>query len=98
MCMMDTDLYFSEYHPEGTSIFSYPKIHALVETYQASANDLIFGYPKPDCGCFPGCHDFKIQKAHIKDFCCSDYEAECINCKSNISNLFVELRFMVKNW
>lgn len=86
MCMMDTDLYLEEYNPEGTSIFSNPKIYAIVDIYGGDSNDIVFGYPTQDCGCFPGCQDFKVGDAsvgqvvtHLTDFCCSDWVDECVS-------------------
>lgn len=84
MCMMDTDLYLAEYNPGGTSVFSYDKIAALVSIYGDVSNDLVFGYPTPNCGCFPGCDDFIVSNPngdsdHLTDFCCNDWEAECVS-------------------
>lgn len=85
MCMMDTDLYFEEYNPEGTSKFSQQKIRDIVGIYGGDSNDLVFGYPTQDCGCFPGCQDFTVANlathkvTHFKDFCCSDWVDECVS-------------------
>lgn len=80
VCMMDTDLYLEEYNPYGTSIFSYAKVQELSVKYHPHGNDLIFGYPSPDCGCFPGCNDFLTPSGvHHTNFCCSDWQSICVN-------------------
>ena len=82
--MMDTDLYLEEYNPYGTSIFSYAKVQELSVKYHPHGNDLIFGYPSPDCGCFPGCNDFLTPSGvHHTNFCCSDWQSICVNREFN---------------
>lgn len=78
-CMMDTDLYLEEYNPNGTSKFSIEKINHLVSLFGDDANDLVFGWPEPDCGCFPGCDDFTVRDNHLIGFCCSDWESVCVD-------------------
>ena len=86
--LTDPDLYFSEYNPDGTSVFSTEKIRAIVEQYGAESNDVVMGYPSYDCGCFVGCEDFVVDLAdegltHFKDFCCDDYRPLCIDRESH---------------
>merc|ERR1712136_85349 len=64
-CMMDTDQFLEKFDPSGTSVFSLYKISQFVEFYGDDANDFVFGYPEPTCGCFPGCHDFTVGKNHV---------------------------------
>jgi len=78
-CMMDTDQFLEKFDPSGTSVFSLYKISQFVEFYGDDANDFVFGYPEPTCGCFPGCHDFTVGKNHLTNFCCSDFDDVCVN-------------------
>ena len=79
LTQIDTDQFLEKFDPSGTSVFSLHKISQFVEFYGDDANDFVFGYPEPTCGCFPGCHDFTVGKNHLRNFCCSDFDDVCVN-------------------